>query len=128
MSEHCVKGEQLGYFRYAAIAPLLAGLQVHEPLRERIALYLRLPPLQREHTDAYIRHRLRCAGCGNDIFEPSALQLIHELVNGLPRLVNTLAEAAMDLAADKQCQSVGLEHVQAAAEIVLPPQIAQVTT
>ena len=102
-------------------------LQVHEALRQRITLYLRLPPLSREHTDAYLIHHLRCAGCGNDIFEPPALQLIHELVSGVPRLINALAETAMDHAAEQHRQTVTIEHVQAAAETVLPPQIAQVT-
>ena len=88
---------------------------------------LRLPSLSREHTDAYIGHHLRSAGCGNDIFEPPARQLIHELVNGLPRLINTLAEVAMDEAAGGQHRTVTLEHVHAAAKTVLPPQIAQVT-
>jgi putative transposase len=35
MSEHCVKGEQLGYFRYAVIAPLLAE-EPGRTLKERI--------------------------------------------------------------------------------------------
>jgi type II secretory pathway predicted ATPase ExeA len=102
-------------------------LEVHEALRQRITLYLRLPPLSREHCEAYIGHHLRSAGCTNEIFEPPALELIHELVNGRLRLINTLAEAAMDHAAENRDQTIGLEHIEAVAETVLPPQIAQVT-
>jgi type II secretory pathway predicted ATPase ExeA len=102
-------------------------LQVHEALRQRITLYVRLPALEPEHTAAYIAHHLDSAGSRNDLFEPPALQLIHELANGVPRLVSVLAEAAMDYAAGQQHQTVTLEHVRAAAEIVLPPEIAQVT-
>ena len=102
-------------------------LQVHEALRQRITLYVKLPPLCPDSTGAYIAHHLHSAGSRNDIFEPAAVQLIHELVNGVPRLISVLAETAKDQAAEQQHQTVTLEHVQAAAEIVLPPQIAQVT-
>jgi len=101
-------------------------LQVHEPLRQRITLYIRLAPLDRQRTAEYIQHHLRSADSSADIFEPPAVQLIHELVNGLPRLTDTLAEAAMDNAAAAQNRTVTLEHVQAAAETVLPPRITQV--
>lgn len=101
-------------------------LQVHEPLRQRITLYLRLAPLDREQTAGYIAHRLRAVGTRRDIFEPPALELVHELAHGLPRLIGALAEVAMDNAAARQHATVALEHVQAAAETVLPPRIAQV--
>ena len=101
-------------------------LEVHEALRQRITLYLRLPPLSREHCEPYIDHHLRNAGCAKELFEPPAVQLIHELVNGRLRLINTLAEAAMDHAAENHHQTIGLQQVEAAAETVLPPQIVQV--
>lgn len=102
-------------------------LEVHEALRQRITLYLTLPPLSREHCEAYITHHLRSAGCASDIFEPPALELIHELVNGRLRLINTLAEAAMDRAAENRDQTIGPGHIEAVVETVLPPQIVQVT-
>lgn len=103
-------------------------LQVHEALRQRITLYVRVPPLDVDHTAAYIAHHLHGAGSRSDIFEPPAVTLIHELANGLPRPIGVLAETAMDLAAGQQHQTVTLEHVHAAAETVLPPQIAQVAS
>ena len=101
-------------------------LQVHEPLRQRITLYVRLAALDTEHTGEYIRHHLTSAGSRSDIFEPPALKLIHELVSGVPRSVGTLAEAAMDCAAEQQHQSATLDHVNEAAENVLPPSIPEV--
>jgi len=101
-------------------------LQVHEPLRQRITLYVRLAPLDAEHTGHYIAHHLGSAGSRSDIFEPPAVKLIHELVNGVPRSVSVLAEAAMDCAADRQHRTVTLEHVNEAAETVLPPSITEV--
>jgi type II secretory pathway predicted ATPase ExeA len=100
-------------------------LQVHEPLRQRITLYVRLGALNREHTGDYIAHHLRCAGSSGELFQPQAVELIHELVNGLPRLVGSLAEAAIDNAAAARHQTVTVEHVSAAAETVLPPHFTQ---
>ncbi len=102
-------------------------LQVHQPLRQRITLYVRLGALDLEHTGEYIAHHLKSAGSRSDLFEQAAVKLIHELVNGVPRLVNTLAEAAMDCAAEQQHATVTLDHVNEAAEYVLPPSIPEVT-
>ncbi len=102
-------------------------LQVHEALRQRITLYVKLQPLDADSTAAYIAHHLHGAGSRNELFEPAAVQLIHELSNGLPRIICTLAEAAIDRAATAKHQTVTLDHVHAAAETVLPPHLAQVT-
>lgn len=101
-------------------------LQVHEPLRQRITLYVRLAALNIDCTGEYIAHHLTSAGSRSDIFEPAALKLIHELVNGVPRSVGTLAQAAMDCAAEQQHATVTLEHVNTAAENVLPPSMPEV--
>lgn len=102
-------------------------LQVHESLRQRITLYIRLAAMDIEHTGEYITHHLKSAGSSSDIFEPAAVKLIHELVNGVPRTVSVLAETAMDCAAEKQHATVTLDHVNQAAETVLPPSIPEVT-
>lgn len=97
-------------------------LQINEPLRQRITLYARLRPLQQHAAAEYIAHHLKHAGVTDELFDASALQLIHELSHGLPRMINTLAESALDIAASGQQRTVVLEHVQQAAEWVLPPQ------
>jgi len=97
-------------------------LQINEPLRQRITLYARLRPFQQHATTKYIAHHLQHAGVTDELFDASALQLIHELSHGLPRMINTLAESALDIAASRQQRTVVLEHVQQAAEWVLPPQ------
>jgi type II secretory pathway predicted ATPase ExeA len=102
-------------------------LQVHRALRQRITLYVRLTGLGNDHTGPYIDHHLAAGGGRGDVFEPAALELIHELADGVPRLVGTLAEAAMDSAAEQQKTTVALEHVHGAAETVLPPQMPEVT-
>lgn len=102
-------------------------LQIHEALRQRITLYLRLSPLDRRQTGEYIVHHLAGAGARTDIFEPPAVELIHELTGGIPRMIGTVAEAAMDAAAERRQTTVTLDDVNTAADIALPPRIAQVT-
>ena len=101
-------------------------LHIHEPLRQRITLYLRLAPLGRNETGEYIAHHLRDAGSREDVFEPPAVELVHELASGVPRTIGALAEAAMDRAAERRSASVALVDVADAAEIVLPPTSMQV--
>jgi type II secretory pathway predicted ATPase ExeA len=100
-------------------------LHINEPLRQRITLYARLAPFDHLHTQRYIDHCLSNAGA-SQLFETQAVQLIYELTNGVPRIINTLAEAAMDRAAEHNQKTVTLEHVQQAAISVLPPQKGQV--
>jgi len=100
-------------------------LHVNEPLRQRITVYARLRTLDRKHTGNYIQHYLDQAGAPSELFDPPAVQLIHELANGIPRLINTLAETAMDIAAEQHRRCVDLEHVRQAAEWALLPQPAK---
>jgi general secretion pathway protein A len=99
-------------------------LHINEPLRQRITLYLRLQPLDKHHIKPYIDHYLSHAGV-SELFEPQAIQLIHELTNGIPRIINTLAEAAMDIAAEHNHRTITLDYVHEAAASALPPQPLQ---
>lgn len=97
-------------------------LRVHEPLRQRITLYARVDPLAPNAVGDYLGHCLKQAGLAPDLFEPAAVRLLTELADGVPRLLNNLADAAMDLAADEQSRIVQLDHVRRAAAWTLPPQ------
>ena len=100
-------------------------LHINEPLRQRITLYVQLQPLDHHHSKLYIDHCLSCVGA-RELFDMQAIQLIHELTNGVPRIINTLAEAAIDLAAEHNLRTVTLDHVHEAAASALPPQSLQV--
>ena len=101
-------------------------LQVNEPLRQRITLYCYLRPFDYQHTTLYIKHHLTQAGAQGELFQAPALHLIQELTNGVPRIINTLAEGAMDIAAENKHNTVSLEHVQQASQFVLIPQRSEV--
>lgn len=67
-------------------------------LKQRTALRCRLEPLSREETEKYILLRLRLAGAtkgSQSIFPAATLDLIQEYSGGIPRVVNTICEAAL---------------------------------
>lgn len=97
-------------------------LQINEPLRQRITLYAQLRALSAAGVEQYVRHRLEQAGAHQQIFQPQALQLLHELCNGVPRLLNTVAQASLEAAAADQKTTVGLDDVEQAARTALLPE------
>src|SRR5690606_11305890 len=65
-------------------------------LRQRIVLRFRLRPFDFEETLAYVQERLRLAGyTGKDLFRRSAIQRLHQVTGGVPRLINVICDAAM---------------------------------
>jgi len=98
-------------------------MQVYEPLRQRITLYLRLRPLiSAEATREYIDHCMIDAGATQIIVDPAASQLIHDYSNGIPRLINGLITNAMAEALNAQRPIVTLEDIHAAAACTLLPE------
>ncbi len=67
----------------------------YAPLRQRIGLRYHLGPLSLEDTIAYIEHRIRVAGGARNPFSREAMESIHHLSGGIPRLINTLATTAL---------------------------------
>jgi general secretion pathway protein A len=65
-------------------------------LRQRIVLRFRLRPFDPEETLAYVEERLRLAGyTGKGLFRRSAVKRIHEVSEGIPRLVNAVCDGAL---------------------------------
>src|SRR5262249_9511824 len=71
------------------------GRAAYEPLRQRIGMRYSLGALTREETGRYIEHRLRVAGSARNPFSGAAVDEIHALSGGVPRLINTLATTAL---------------------------------
>jgi type II secretory pathway predicted ATPase ExeA len=67
----------------------------YAPLRQRIGLRYRLGPLSLEETVRYIEHRVRVAGGARNPFPRPAMERIHEMSGGIPRVINTLATTAL---------------------------------
>jgi len=67
-----------------------------EQLRQRIAVYFHLSPLDKENTRQYILHRLNVAsGSDRACFTPEALDLVYEFARGVPRLINQICDSAL---------------------------------
>jgi general secretion pathway protein A len=82
------------------------SLQMHEPLRQRIAVQYHLEGLAREELDAYLAHQLKAAGVSQPLFDDTARQALYQASKGIPRKVNKLAQAALRLAAQRKMSSV----------------------
>jgi general secretion pathway protein A len=64
-----------------------------EQFRQRVAATCHIGPLDLAETEAYIPHRLKCAGStGEPHFEPLALHAIHAASQGIPRRINSICD------------------------------------
>ena len=64
-------------------------------LAQRITARYHLLPLNKQEVAQYLKHRLSVAKCFRNIFDKSAVNAIHKTCNGIPRLMNLLAERAL---------------------------------
>src|SRR5215470_267813 len=82
------------------------SLQLHEALRQRIAVHYHLEGLSREELDAYLAQQLKACGVGQRLFDDSATQALYQASKGILRKVNKLAAAALRLAASRKASLV----------------------
>lgn len=68
-----------------------------EQLRQRIAVYYELTPLEVQDTKEYIEHRMDVASDGQNVyvFTDEAIDEIHRFTKGVPRLVNQICDSAL---------------------------------
>jgi general secretion pathway protein A len=81
-------------------------LQLHEALRQRIAVHYHLEGLSREELDAYLVHQLKAAGISQPLFDDTATQALYQATKGILRKVNKLASTALRLAAQRKTSLV----------------------
>ncbi|MFW2541563.1 ExeA family protein [Primorskyibacter sp. 2E107] len=62
---------------------------------QRVAVSFHLGPMSAEEIRAYIAHRVCVAGGKPDLFSDAAVALIYRMTDGVPRLVNQLAELSL---------------------------------
>jgi general secretion pathway protein A len=87
-------------------------------LAQRITGRYHLDPLSRPESAAYVRHRLKVAGASGEIFSGAALAELHRLAQGVPRLINVVADRALLGAYTREEPRVGPALVRhAAAEV-----------
>lgn len=90
-----VPERKLVSFVFFGLPEIEQNLMLDPPLAQRVAVRVKLEPFDRESTEAYIKHRLRLAGAQRMLFEPGAIDVIHERSGGIPRVINTLSDNAL---------------------------------
>lgn len=90
-------------------------------LTQRITARFHLTPLSREETAAYIRHRLQIVGFKGELFSSGAINMVHKLSGGVPRLVNNICERSMMGAYGENVHRIDKSLVSKAAGEVLQP-------
>ncbi len=84
-------------------------------LNQRVTVRWHLEKLDRQESIDYIRHRLRIAGAEGELIEPKAIDLIDRYAQGVPRLINIIANRALLAAYTKSRGKVGTKEVAEAA-------------
>ncbi len=82
-------------FIFFGLPELDQVLSLDEPLKQRVAVRIKLQSLSEDNTKDYIRHRMGVASCDRDVFTESAIKLICKYSNGSPRLINTICDNAL---------------------------------
>ena len=68
-----------------------------EQFRQRVAATCHIGPLDLAETEAYIAHRLKCAGAetGGPEFETAAIEAIFDASQGIPRRINSVCDRVL---------------------------------
>ena len=78
--------------------PELASLLAQQDLRQlaqRITARHHLTALTRRETFDYVLHRCRVAGARTPLFQRTAMESVHTLSGGIPRLINVICDRAL---------------------------------
>ncbi|MBP6898884.1 MAG: XrtA-associated ATPase [Burkholderiaceae bacterium] len=67
-----------------------------EQFRQRVAATCHIGPMDRDETQHYIEHRLKCAGATDKpSFEPACFDVIHKASGGIPRRINSICDRVL---------------------------------
>ncbi|HVS30306.1 MAG TPA: AAA family ATPase, partial [Thermoanaerobaculia bacterium] len=88
--------------------------KAYSALRQRIGMRYQLHALSLQETVEYIDHRIGVAGASRNPFSAQAMEEIHTLSGGIPRLINTLATTALLDAFGEDSDTIDAPRVEAA--------------
>jgi general secretion pathway protein A len=87
-----------------------------EQFVQRVNVYCHLDALDKVEVENYIHHRLTVAGAQNlDLFDPEAINAIYKHSLGIPRLINTLCDAAFVYGYADDVKVIGRDLIEAVA-------------
>ena len=87
-------------------------------LAQRITARYHLTPLGPKDTHLYIRHRMQIAGAQRNPFKRSAMNALYQRSQGIPRLINIIADRSLIAAFAKERVEVSAAMVHEAANEV----------
>ena len=79
--------------------------------RQRISAGFHLTPLNFKDTCKYIQHRLEIAGGKTELFDPMACGAVHFQTKGVPRLINSLCDAALVYGFAEDREQIDMETI-----------------
>ena len=85
-------------------------LRRYAAVRQRIDINCVLPLLDRAETEKYIRSHLAYAGCSQELFTARALDEIHKISSGIPRIINRICEKSLMYAYQQRHQLID-DHI-----------------
>ena len=95
------------------------SLQLHEPLRQRISVHYHLEGLSRDELDQYLTHQLKTSGVRQPLFDETARQALYQASKGIVRRINSLALAALRIAASRKADGVDEDILLEASKEIL---------
>jgi general secretion pathway protein A len=95
--------------------PVIGGPTLPRALDDRLSTRAKLLPLERDESERYVHHRLTIAGGAGVTFSPKAMDVIYGLSGGVARLVNLLAERALQEAASLGSRRIEPAMIESAA-------------
>lgn len=95
---------------------LLPALDRAPELDERIGVKCLLRRFSIEETISYVTHRLNAAGARRPVFEPAALEVVHQLAHGIPRRINRLCDLALLIGFAEERKSLTAALIEAVSD------------
>ncbi len=93
----------------------MLGLPQLESLNQRLACRSYLMPLTGPESASYLTHKIELCGAPiHSVFTDDAIRLIHRATDGVPRLLDQVADQALRIAAESRQRPVSASVVEAA--------------
>jgi len=93
--------------------------RTYRALRQRIGLFYSLGPLGMEEVKEYLAFRMKKGGREEPLFTDEAIELVFRYSGGIPRLINSLATAALLEGFGREKEMIDAGLVEAAAKEVI---------
>ena len=95
-------------------------LGVNEAFAQRIVVRISLKAFSREEVQNYVQHRLNLAGRSAPLFTPDGIEALFKASQGVPRLIDRVAEISLLLALHQKRKEIDTDIVTNAVQEVEP--------